>query len=214
MTERRFHAIAWDIDGTLVDSEPLHHRSLVGACQAFGLDLSRRPDSAFVGLHLGDIWTVLRPELPAGLSEARWRDEIRGRYLTAAPGLHEIAGARAAIRQIAAMGLRQIAVSNSARAVVDANLEALGVGAMLEGSVSFDDVSRGKPDPEPYRKGVALLGLAPGQVLAVEDSAPGARSALAAGLAVAGLGAAGDLDGVRSLSRLADLIGVLGTGSD
>lgn len=209
MTERRLNAIAWDIDGTLVDSEPLHHRSLVEACRSFGLDLSGRPDTTFVGLHLSDIWTVLRPELPAGLSEARWREAIRGRYLAAAPGLHEIAGARMVIGQIAGMGLRQIAVSNSAQAVVDANLAALGVGAVLEGSVSFDDVSRGKPDPEPYLRGAALLGLEPGQVLAVEDSEPGARSALAAGLAVAGLGAAGDLDGVRRLSRLADLIGIL-----
>jgi beta-phosphoglucomutase-like phosphatase (HAD superfamily) len=60
-------AIAWDIDGTLIDSEPLHHQSLLAGCRNWGIDLGDLPDQAFRGIHMGDVWTMLRPRLPAGL---------------------------------------------------------------------------------------------------------------------------------------------------
>lgn len=198
-------AVAWDIDGTLVDSEPLHHESLLAGSLAFGVDLRTRPQAAFVGMHLGDIWAVLAPEFDAAVTEAEWRAKIRAHYLAHVLELQEIPGARQVMRDLAQMGLRQIAVSNSVRIVVDANLAVLGVSDVLEDTISFDDVTLGKPAPEPYLKGANLLGLRPAQVLAVEDSQTGARAALAAGCVVAGLGEAARLDGVIPLVGLAQV---------
>lgn len=203
--QTRFRAIAWDIDGTLVDSEPLHHRSLIAASRDFGLDLAAREQSDFTGMHMADIWELLADAFPAGTKGEDWRRAIRAHYAAGIGTLTEIAGARETVARLAELGLRQITVSNSGRTVVDANLAAIGIGNFLEGSISFDDVARGKPDPDPYLRGAALLNLPPQSILAVEDSLPGATAALAAGLSVAGLGAAGTLPGAIAIDTLRDL---------
>ena len=61
-----FRAVAWDIDGTLIDSEPLHQRGLVVASAALGVDLSDVEPEAFRGVHAIDIWKALKPRFPAG----------------------------------------------------------------------------------------------------------------------------------------------------
>ncbi|MBE3638103.1 HAD family hydrolase [Mangrovicoccus algicola] len=207
-------AVAWDIDGTLVDSEPLHLFALRQVCRAHGVDISDLADTHFVGVHIGNVWQALKPRFPAGLSFDGWAREINLAFAANGDQLREIAGAAAVIQQLAAMDLRQIAVSNSNRAVVDANLDAIGVTGTLEFSISLDDVCEGKPDPFPYRMAAYRLGLHPSEVLAVEDSATGVASARAAGLRVAFLDAHGGARSeaeftVRALSRLPDLIAEL-----
>jgi len=77
--------------------------------------------------------------------------------------------------------LLQAVVSNSDRIVVNANIRVLGLEKPGFISVSINDVLNGKPHPEPYQRGAALLGVEPHQCIAVEDSPTGARAALAAG---------------------------------
>lgn len=175
-------AVAWDIDGTLIDSEPLHHRALVAASRGFGADLSDLPEMAFRGVHMPEVWEILRPRLPAGTDRDAWLAAIEAAYVAGSGTLNPVAGAAETVRALAARGLRQVAVSNSSRAVVDANIAALGIGPLLEFSISLDDVTRGKPDPEPYATAARRLGLPPARIAAVEDSAAGLASARAAGL--------------------------------
>src|SRR3984957_13538295 len=61
-----FRAVAWDIDGTLIDSEPLHQRAIVAASAALGVDLSDIESGAFRGVHALDIWQALGPRFPPG----------------------------------------------------------------------------------------------------------------------------------------------------
>lgn len=178
----RFQAVAWDIDGTLVDSEPLHHRALIAASLEFGTDLRDLPDMAFRGIHMGDVWHLLRDRLPSTLSEETWADAINRHYVAGRRTLQPLPGAVETIRALHRQGVPQVCVSNSCRLVVDANLDALDVVACIDFSISLDDVTEGKPSPLPYAEAAARLGLAPETVVAVEDSATGIRSARAAGL--------------------------------
>ncbi len=177
-------AIAWDIDGTLVDSEPLHLFALQEVCGAFGVDISDLPNEHFVGVHIGNVWQEIAPRFPASLIFAQWAHQLNTIYAANAARLTEIEGAATVVHKLTEMGLRQIAVSNSNRAVVDANLSELGITDALDFSLSLDDVLEGKPDPFPYRLACSALGLKPASVLAVEDSATGAASALSAGLSL------------------------------
>ncbi|HEY9216305.1 MAG TPA: HAD family phosphatase [Ancylobacter sp.] len=177
-------AVAWDIDGTLIDSEPLHLAALVEVSMRYGLDLSHEPEDRFRGRHMGDVWRALRAFYPGHLTEQLWADAIIDTYIESAPSLRPIPGALETMLELRARGIRQACVSNSERRVVDANLQALGVHDLIEFSISRDDVTAGKPDPEPYLEACRRLGLAPHDVLAVEDSDPGALSAQAAGLKV------------------------------
>jgi HAD superfamily hydrolase (TIGR01509 family) len=201
-------AIAWDIDGTLVDSEPLHQEALLAASERWGADLSDLAHDHFRGVHLHDVWTALAERFPADLTRAAWADAIEGHYVAEAGLLAPLDGAIAAIRRFAAAGLKQVCVSNSTRRIVDANIAALGIDRDIAFSISFDDVPRGKPDPAPYRQACDRLGLAPGAVLAVEDSRTGLQSALAAGLRTAAVGPdlVGSTDADIAVARFEDLI--------
>ncbi len=178
-------AVAWDVDGTLVDSEPLHHRALVAATLTFGIDLSDLPEQHFRGIHMGDVWTALRARLPPALQEAEWLYAITSHYIADRGVLKPLPGAVETIAALAIREVPQACVSNSHRAIVETNLDALGISRFMAFTIAFDDVAAGKPDPEPYRIAARRFGLAPAAVLAVEDSEAGLISAAAAGLHVA-----------------------------
>jgi HAD superfamily hydrolase (TIGR01509 family) len=203
-------AVAWDIDGTLVDSEPRHHRALLAASRALGVDLADLPDQAFRGIHMLDVWEALRDRYPPSVARDGWLDMINASYVADPEPLTPMPGAWQAIAEIHGHGLPQICVSNSNRAVVDANVASLGIGRFLAGSISLDDVAAGKPDPEPYRLACRQLGLDPRCVVAIEDSATGAISARQAGLRVVGFGegvAATDVDALcLDLSHIPQII--------
>ncbi|KZD09501.1 HAD family hydrolase [Oceanibaculum pacificum] len=175
-------AVAWDIDGTLLDSEPRHHRALVGASRLWNVDLSDLPNLPFRGVHMQDVWAILRERYPASLQWHEWMAAINAHYVEDTAPMNAMPQAVETIRALAAQGVPQICVSNSGRLIVDANIRALGIADCLVASISLDDVSAGKPDPAPYRDACRLLGLPPRQVAAVEDSATGLASAKMAGL--------------------------------
>lgn len=177
-------AVAWDIDGTLVDSEGLHHRALLATCAAHGVDISDLPEELFRGVHMFDVWDTLRARFPEGIEREAWLAEVERYYVARASEVVQSPGAVEAIRTLAARGVAQACVSNSGRSIVDANLDALGVRGIIAFSISLDDVSAGKPDPEPFRQAARRFGLPAPAVVAVEDSVAGARSARGAGLFV------------------------------
>jgi HAD superfamily hydrolase (TIGR01509 family) len=182
---RAIKAVAWDVDGTLVDSEPLHHRALIAASADWGVDLSDLPPEHFRGAHMRAVWAILRPRMPPQLSEAAWQAAIVEHYVQRRAELKPLPGAVETVATLAARGIPQACVSNSTRRIVESNLDALRIRPHIAFSVALDDVRNGKPDPEPYRTAAERLGVAPDEVLAVEDSEAGAISALAAGLSVA-----------------------------
>ena len=203
-----FRAVAWDIDGTLIDSEPLHERALAAASAALGADLSDLEPDAFRGVHALDIWKALKPRFPAGSSFKTWIAAIEDYYVAHAGELEPIPGALEAIRKLAERGIAQACVSNSGRTIVDANIEALGIGTIIAFSLSLDDVSSGKPDPEPYREAAHRFALPAAAVVAVEDSGAGARSARAAGLYVVGYSPSGEpfVGADRSIANMNDVV--------
>lgn len=200
----QFCAVAWDIDGTLVDSEPLHHRAMVSASLEFGTDLRDLPDMAFRGIHMGDVWKRLACRMPLALEEGAWISAINRHYVSARHTLVAIPGAAEIVRTLHELGIRQVCVSNSCRAVVDANINALGLAPWIEFSISLDDVTEGKPSPLPYRMAAERLGHPPGMIVAVEDSNTGIRSAKAAGLHAVFLHTDGNADQAQQEGCLPD----------
>ena len=203
-----FRAVAWDVDGTLIDSEGLHQRSLIETGAEFGVDLSDLPDEAFRGVHMRDVWTALKPRFPVSVDRKTWNAAIQRFYIARAPSLSPIPGALEAVRALAAEGVAQACVSNSGRAIVDANLEALQIRPAISFSISLEDVSAGKPDPEPYREAARRFALPAAAVVAVEDSGAGARSARAAGLYVVGYAPKGNafVGSDRSITKLMEVV--------
>ncbi|CTQ47431.1 HAD family hydrolase [Roseibium aggregatum] len=192
-----FEAIAWDVDGTLVDSEPLHHVALMAVSRRYGVTV-KPDDDRFVGVAMGDVWRVLSKEYPSGLTRDVWLEEIVEAYIEHAPRLKPIPGACEAVAAFHKAGVAQCCVSNSARRIVETNLAAVGLDGMVLFSVVREDVEEGKPDPAPYALACARLGKRPDSVMAIEDSAVGAESARRAGLSVLQFGL--DFDDFSSIA--------------
>ena len=205
-------AVAWDVDGTLVDSEPLHHDALLAACAKWDVDISDISDATFHGVHMGDVWKVLMPRMPASARKDDWVQANDDYYVEHRKLLKPMPRAIETVNALSRAGIVQICVSNASRMILDANIDALGIAGTLAFSLSIDDVANGKPHPEPYATGSARLGLKPNEVAAIEDSATGRRSARAAGLMVIAYDhlneAVIDADHIiRDLARLPGLIG-------
>ncbi len=87
-----FRAVAWDLDGTLIDSEGLHQNALIETSAAFGADLSDLPDEAFRGVHMRDVWATLKPRFPKGVDRQTWLAAIERFYVARAHSLAPISG--------------------------------------------------------------------------------------------------------------------------
>lgn len=183
MIPPKIKAIAWDIDGTLIDSEPVHHKALMAVSARYGVDIAD-DDARFIGVAMSDVWTVLSPLYPPSLDNQTWLAEIVEAYIEHVAELAPIPGAPQTVLALAEAGLIQCAVSNSSRRIVEANLKAMGLDHVMAFAIAREDVTEGKPDPEPYRLACSRLGLDPSSVLGVEDSLVGAQSAKAAGMPV------------------------------
>src|SRR5271165_1677139 len=100
-----FRAVAWDLDGTLIDSEALHQRALIETSANFGADLSDLPDEAFRGVHMRDVWTALKPRFPNEVERQTWLAAIERFYVARAHSLAPSPGALEAVLTLAARGV-------------------------------------------------------------------------------------------------------------
>jgi HAD superfamily hydrolase (TIGR01509 family) len=194
-------AVAWDVDGTLVDSEPLHLEALLDTCRAHSVDISDCGRTPFVGVAIADVWSALASRF-RNTSEREFRAAVTGHYLERAHSVRALPGAVEALELLARQGIVMAAVSNSERAIVDANLRAIGVRQLFRAVVTLDDVRQAKPAAEPYIRALDALGVRARQAWAVEDSDSGARSARAAGLRVLLVGAQPQAEGDHALQGL------------
>lgn len=175
-------AVFWDMDGTLVDSEPLHERALEEALRSLGLvpppDLHRR----VLGLAATPVYEMLREASGLDLPFDDWILRKYVHYMEGAGNLKPRPGALDIFRDLQAAGVPQAIVSNSDRLIVDANLRAVGLAMPGFPTVSRNDVVLGKPHPEPFLRAAYLTGAEPARCTIVEDSQTGASAGVAAGM--------------------------------
>lgn len=175
-------AILWDMDGTLVDSEPLHQASLVQALHDLGLTPPDDFHRLLVGRDAREVHGWCREHLGLTLGLRDWLHMKYRTYLASAASLEPRSDAVQSFLELRADGHAQAIVSNSDRLVVNANLDAVGLSDPGLITVSRNDVRDGKPRPEPYLRAAWLLRVDPEDCLVVEDSTTGARAGLAAGM--------------------------------
>ncbi len=175
-------AILWDMDGTLVDSEPLHVAALEAALETQGLVAPPAFHHLTIGMDARAVHAWCRENLGLTLALPEWLVLKYRTYFRLVVDLVPREGACDLFRALRADGVRQAVVSNSDRMVVTANLDAVGLTIPGMVTVSRNDVREGKPAPEPFLRAAHLLGVDPADCTAVEDSATGARAGVAAGM--------------------------------
>lgn len=179
-----FQAVLWDVDGTLADSEPVHQRSFADACTELGLTLPGTFHAAILGKTDEETYEWLVETCGLDLPFDAWNARRLATYLARIDEVNPVPEAIALWHRQERLGVVQAVVSNSDRLLLGANLERIGLAHPGLISVSRNDVLRGKPDPEPYRRAMHLLRTGSGAVAVVEDSATGSAAARAAGAKV------------------------------
>jgi HAD superfamily hydrolase (TIGR01509 family) len=181
-------ALLFDLDGTLVDSERENIESLVLAARRHGV----APDAAERGFVIGHSWNeiyaliVRNHRITVGLPALIAAAVEEKRALVSAGGLRALPGAVALCQRMA--GRTKLAVvSGASRGEVLDALAGLGVLDLFPVVVGAEDYQNGKPSPEPYQLGLALLGVGPTRAIVIEDATPGILSARAAGTRVIGV---------------------------
>ncbi|HEY0814731.1 MAG TPA: HAD family hydrolase [Pseudonocardia sp.] len=180
-------AVLWDMDGTLVDSEKLWTVSLVDTAHWLGGELSQSARDAMIGSNMARTLVLMFDDL--GVTPEPEQVKETERYLSDrtaelfAQGLPWRPGAQEALQLVGAAGWPMALVTNTGRSLTESALDSIGRG-YFAATVCADEVPHGKPDPDPYLRAAALLGLAPAECLAIEDSPNGARAAQRAGVAV------------------------------
>jgi HAD superfamily hydrolase (TIGR01509 family) len=174
-------AVTFDMDGLLVDSEPLWFQAESAVMERLQGTWVHGDQDVLVGGSMSATVAYLlskgtRPAEPAAV--ARWLLEAMVELLTTQP-VPVLPGAVELVAEVQAAGLPYALVTSSEPEVVDAVLAGLDVDFPV--IVCAADVSHAKPDPEGYQLAAAKLGAEPGSAIALEDSVNGVLAAEAAG---------------------------------
>lgn len=183
-------AVLFDMDGTLVDSEKLWSIALRDYVAFRGGSLGAATREAMVGSNMRDSMRLLLADLgiPDSAREladaARWVERRTAELFR--QGLPWRPGAQEALRTVQASGVPTALVTSTVRTLTEIALDDIGRG--FAATVCGDEVDgRNKPEPQPYLLACRLLGVEPGDCVAIEDSPTGVSSALDAGCLVIGV---------------------------
>lgn len=177
-------AVLFDMDGLLVDSEPLWFETECMVMGRMGGGWTQADQEHLIGGSLVHSvgYMLGKAPRPAGPEEVgRWLIEGMAE-LVRARGVPFKPGAERLLAEVAAAGIPQALVTSAERMIMEAVLEVTGLAVTV--TVCGEDVSHRKPHPEPYQRAAALLGAEPQRCAALDDSPTGVASAAAAGCAV------------------------------
>lgn len=182
----RFAAVIFDMDGVLVDSEPMHADAMREVLRPYGIPYTDEENEQFFGFTDLEVFRVLRERHglaadPGELAHRRTQLLVRQtrERTVVMPGIPEVP------RRLRALGYRLAVASSSAVPVIEATVEVLGLAPVFEALVSGLEVGRGKPAPDVFLETARRLDLPPRECLVVEDSRNGLLAAKAAGMACA-----------------------------
>ena len=183
MTESSVRAVVFDLDGLLVDSEPVQIAAWEEFLARYGRQLSPGLLQRMFGLRVWDSARLLIDELALPLTVTEVVNERDALFFELLPGrLHAMPGAVTTVRALAERLYRLALATSGHRRYVDVVLRELELEGMFEEEVTGDMVSAGKPAPDIYLAAANRLGLRPETCVALEDAPIGIASAKAAGM--------------------------------
>jgi HAD superfamily hydrolase (TIGR01509 family) len=182
---QRLHAVIFDMDGVLIDSEPLHFEALRRTLSSDAYSLEQAENEAFLGTSTESTLETLvrRHALPGSVAEYGRRYDSAVLDVLAQPHAPQ-PGVLALIARLRALGLKLGLASSSRRAWIDATLASIGLSDAFDAITAGDDITHSKPDPEIYVLTAQRLGVGPERCVAIEDSPSGVQSAARAGMFV------------------------------
>lgn len=177
---RKPKAVVFDLDGTLIDSEALVHDAYMAAANRHGVPFTTEQFLSLVGRHRQYSEAKMREyfgeDFPLEQFYAAVSEHVGDKAAPLKPGAIQLFDRLDNLRAPYALA------TSSGPGWVDRHFRAHNLASRFKGVVTREDVTHGKPHPEPYLKASTILGHQPSEILAIEDSPTGVASAHAAGL--------------------------------
>ncbi len=180
-------AIFFDLDGTLVNTDPLHFRVWQEVLQGYGLEIDETFYKSRISGRLNP--AIVRDLLPT-LSEAdglRMAADKEARFRELGQVLEPLAGLAKMLAWTEELGLKRAVVTNAPPENARFLLDVLRLSEAFDPVVIAAEVGVGKPDPAPYQFALDRLNLTPDTVITFEDSPSGIRSSVGAGIVTVGI---------------------------
>ncbi|KAF7126373.1 hypothetical protein RHSIM_Rhsim11G0010500 [Rhododendron simsii] len=184
-------AVLFDVDGTLCDSDPIHHLAFREMLQEIGFNGGVPISEQFfveniAGKHNDDIAALLFPnDLERGLKFCVDKEAMFRRL--AKEALKPIQGLYKLKKWVEDRGLKRAAVTNAPKENAELMISTLGLSDFFEAVILGDDCEHAKPFPDPYLKALAILKVSKDHTVVFEDSVSGIKAGVAAGMPVVGL---------------------------
>jgi sugar-phosphatase len=178
MTQVRCAALLFDMDGVLIDSTP----AVARVWHRWAVERGFNAEEVVAHAHGRPSLTTVREYLPNSDHEAENR-EVERREIADLDGVVPLPGALELLASLPAE--RWTIVTSCTRRLAEVRLRAAGL-PLPKSFITSNDIRNGKPHPEPYLKGAAVLGFSPAECIVVEDAPAGVRAGKAAGARVIG----------------------------
>lgn len=178
-------AVLFDLDGTLVDSEPNYHQATREVLAAHGVArFSWREHEEFIGIGTRETLRTLRERYALRAPLERLLTEKNEAYLRwARAGTEVFAPMRALVEALVRRGVPVCVASGSSRAAIETVLRSTRLLTLLPRYVSAEEVAHGKPAPDVFLESVRRLDVGPVErCVVVEDAVPGVEAARRAGM--------------------------------
>lgn len=175
--------VVFDMDGLMVDSEPLHYVAYKHVLKRYGVDFTEDMNAHWIGVSEanGSQEMVERFHLPIDAQALLNEKDVECDFLTPTM-LKPQEGVQELITKLYRDHVLLGIASGSTRKTIDSVMSFLGVNKMISAIGSSEDVKQGKPSPNIYLFVAKKLGVPPSECVALEDAPKGVESAIAAGM--------------------------------
>lgn len=180
-------AILFDLDGTLVNTDPLHYKAWQEKLREYGLEIDESFYKKRISGRLNPV--IIQDILPQlSLEEGQQlAEEKEARFRQLAPQLKPLAGLSDVLAWADTCELKRAVVTNAPRKNTQFMLQALGLTDAFKTVVLAEEAEAGKPDPAPYHLALRYLNVDPEAAVAFEDSPSGICSSIRAGIPTIGI---------------------------
>lgn len=185
-------AILFDLDGTIVNTDPIHFIAWREMLLNYGIDMDETFYKTRISGRLNpEIIKDILPQL-SPLAGAKFADDKEALFREKAHSLQPLSGFSQLLAWTNTHKLKRALVTNAPRLNAQFMLEVLGIQQAFDTVVLAEDCIAGKPDPAPYEAALHRLAIFSEQAIALEDSPSGIRSAVSAGIRTIGIASTHD----------------------